>query len=70
MTTLISHRLPTVEEYNELRKLAEWPTYDEHLVTKALSNSLFSTVVHDDQGQILGMEESLATTQFICIYRM
>jgi ribosomal protein S18 acetylase RimI-like enzyme len=55
MTTLITHQLPTVREYNELRMLVQWPTYDEQLVAKALANSLFSVVIHDSHGQILGM---------------
>lgn len=55
MTPKLSKRLPTVAEYNELRNLAQWPTFQENIVLKALSNSLFSVVVHDEDGQILGM---------------
>ncbi|HEY0740647.1 MAG TPA: GNAT family N-acetyltransferase [Chryseosolibacter sp.] len=55
MTLQISHKLPTAKEYNELRRLVEWPTYDEQLVDTALRNSLFSVVVHDAEGNILGM---------------
>jgi len=55
MTPRISYRIPTADEYNELRRLAEWPTFDVELVKKGLSNSLFSVVVHDDKGLIIGM---------------
>ena len=55
MDKKISHRLPTPKEYNELRRLAQWPTFSETIVKEALANSLFGVVIHDEQGQILGM---------------
>lgn len=55
MTLNIFHRTPTIDEYNELRKLAQWPTFEPDLVRNALSKSLFSVVVHDDNGLIIGM---------------
>jgi GNAT superfamily N-acetyltransferase len=55
MTPGIFHQLPTAQEYNELRRLAEWPTYDEHVVNKALSHTLFSVVARDERGAIVGM---------------
>ena len=51
----IFHQLPTPHEYNELRRLAEWPTYDEQVVEKALSHTLFSVVARDESGAIIGM---------------
>jgi GNAT superfamily N-acetyltransferase len=59
MTPKVSHQIPTANEYNELRRLAEWPTFDEELVNQALSNSLFSVVVHDENGVIIGMNRIL-----------
>lgn len=53
--TTIFHQLPTPQEYNELRRLAEWPTYEEHVVNKALSHTLFSVVARDENGLIVGM---------------
>jgi len=55
MSPRISYQTPTANEYNELRKLAEWPTFGEDQVQQALSKSLFSIVVHDENGLILGM---------------
>lgn len=55
MALILTKRIPTVKEYNELRKLAEWPVMDEDLVKVGLANTLFSVVVHDDNGLILGM---------------
>ena len=55
MDKKISHRLPTPKEYNELRRLAQWTTFSETIVKEALANSLFGVVIHDEQGQILGM---------------
>jgi GNAT superfamily N-acetyltransferase len=40
-------RLPSVKEYNDLRRLAEWPVFDEALVKEALSNTLFSVIAYD-----------------------
>jgi len=55
MTPRIYYRIPTVDEYNELRKLAQWPTFEEEIVKKGLANSLYSVVVHDENGLIIGM---------------
>ena len=55
MPLILTKRIPTVKEYNELRQLAEWPTMDEDLVKEGLANSLFSVVVHDEDGLIIGM---------------
>lgn len=55
MVPRITHQRPTASEYNELRKVAEWPTFEENVVEEALSKSLFSVVVHDDNGLIIGM---------------
>ena len=51
----ISYGLPSIEEYNMLRRLAEWPVLDRQLVEVGLSNSLFSVVVRDNADVILGM---------------
>jgi ribosomal protein S18 acetylase RimI-like enzyme len=50
----IERRLPTVAEYNSLRKLVGWPVFDEHVVQKGLTNSLFSVCVLDPAGKLLG----------------
>ncbi|HMG90109.1 MAG TPA: GNAT family N-acetyltransferase [Chryseolinea sp.] len=55
MTPRIFHQFPTAQEYNELRHLAEWPTYEEELVERAYSNTLFSVVARDESGLIIGM---------------
>jgi GNAT superfamily N-acetyltransferase len=55
MTFTLQYRLPTIIEYNELRSLAGWPTVEISLVEEALSNTLFSVCVHDDEGVIRGM---------------
>jgi GNAT superfamily N-acetyltransferase len=55
MTPRIFHQTPTAQEYNELRHLAEWPMYEEELVKKGFSNSLFSVVARDESGLIIGM---------------
>ena len=51
----ISKRTPTVKEYNELRLLAECPTLDEDLVQEGLANSLYSVVVQNETGLVIGM---------------
>jgi ribosomal protein S18 acetylase RimI-like enzyme len=47
-------RLPTVEEYNYLRSLAEWPTFENGLAEKGLANSLFSVCISTDTNQLVG----------------
>ncbi|MEO5977099.1 MAG: GNAT family N-acetyltransferase [Chryseolinea sp.] len=51
----ITHRNPTLSEYNELRQMAGWPLLDPAITTKGISNSIFSIVVEDDQGTLVGM---------------
>ena len=55
MDLKVTHQKPTVSEYNELRKLAGWPTFEPDLVEEALSRSLFSVVIHDADGVIVAM---------------
>lgn len=55
MEFIVTKRTPTLKEYNELRQLAEWPTLDEDLVKEGLANSLYSVVVQDETGLIIGM---------------
>jgi len=55
MNLKISLKNPTVEEYNELRRLAGWPTFAAHQASIGLSNSMFSVIVHTDGNQIMGM---------------
>lgn len=54
MTPTIAYQNPTIGEYNDLRNSVNWPTFAPSLVERALANSLFSVVAHDD-GYILGM---------------
>lgn len=54
MTPRIAYQNPTIGEYNDLRKSVNWPTFAPSLVARALANSLFSVVAHDN-GQISGM---------------
>lgn len=55
MNVTINNRLPTAAEYNELRRLAEWPVFDVNLVERGLANSLHSVVAEDDEGMAIGM---------------
>jgi ribosomal protein S18 acetylase RimI-like enzyme len=56
MTLIVVHRLPTVEEYNHLRKLAGWPVIETAQATLGLSRSLFGACVLDDRStSIAGM---------------
>lgn len=55
MDLKIFHRNPTVEEYTELRRLAEWPPLDEKFVQEGLSNSLFSVVILNHANLLIGM---------------
>ena len=48
------NRSPTVDEYNTLRSLAQWPTFQEPLVRKALANSLYCVCIELDNA-IVGM---------------
>jgi ribosomal protein S18 acetylase RimI-like enzyme len=51
----IQHRPPTVSEYNGLRQLAGWPTFNPALAEKGLSNSLFSVCIIDQRNSLLGV---------------
>jgi ribosomal protein S18 acetylase RimI-like enzyme len=55
MNHQVVHRLPTVEEYNELRSSVEWPQFQPHLVREALANTLFSVVIVDYEQRLMGM---------------
>lgn len=48
-------RRPTPDEYNTLRQLANWPTYETALIERALNNTLFSVVVEDECGKVVAM---------------
>ena len=48
-------RKPTVQEYNNLRRSVEWPTYDEAVVSKALQNTFCSVVIEAENGEAIGM---------------
>lgn len=52
----VENRMPTVEEYNYLRKLAEWPLFEETRVRKAFANSLCGVcIVDSNNNSIAGM---------------
>jgi len=55
MILKVNQRNPTVDEYNELRQLAGWPTFEEAIVRTGLSNSIFSVVIQNESGTIIGM---------------
>lgn len=55
MELKIFHRTPTVKEYNELRQLVEWPTFDPLLAKEGLSNSIFAVVILNENDLVLGM---------------
>lgn len=55
MQLKIEQRIPTPEEYNYLRRLAEWPVFDHSTAEKGLLNSLFSICVINEMGTIVGM---------------
>jgi hypothetical protein len=51
--------MPSVAEYNELRRLAEWPTFPAEIVKEALANSLFAVCIESERktigmGRIVG----------------
>ena len=54
MTYRVVFRNPTIQEYNDLRALVEWPVFENQLVETALSNTLFSVCV-EDGGNMVGM---------------
>lgn len=49
------NRMPTVQEYNYLRKLVDWPLFEEKRVKKALANSLCGVCIVDSNNSIVGM---------------
>jgi GNAT superfamily N-acetyltransferase len=49
------YRLPTVDEYNALRRSVEWPEFGYDLADRALRNTLFSVVVVGDDEEAIGM---------------
>ena len=55
MPPKLLYRLPTVDEYNALRRSVEWPEFGDNLVKRALDNTLFSIVAVDDDGEAIGM---------------
>ena len=55
MPPKLLYRLPTVDEYNALRRSVEWPEFGDDLVKRALDNTLFSIVAVDDDGEAIGM---------------
>lgn len=55
----IQYKTPEIEEYNTLRKAAEWPILENELMKKGLANSLFLVcIVRDSKligfGRIVG----------------
>ena len=55
MKFIVKERLPTTEEYNELRRSVEWPTYTNELVERGLANTFYSVVVETENGNSVGM---------------
>jgi GNAT superfamily N-acetyltransferase len=59
MIYVIEKRTPTVEEFNELRRAAEWPVLSDALTREGLSRSLFAVCVLVDSqviatGRVIG----------------
>lgn len=54
LNIVVLKRCPTVTEFNELRRLAEWPVIEEAIAEVGLRNSLFGVVV-ESEGSIVGM---------------
>ena len=55
MPPKLIYRLPTVDEYNALRRSVVWPEFSHDLVRRALSNTLFSVVAVGDDDEPIGM---------------
>jgi GNAT superfamily N-acetyltransferase len=51
----VIERAPTPAEYNQLRKCVGWSTFEERLIKTGLSNSLYSVMVTDSEGSVVGM---------------
>lgn len=62
MNLKINKRLPTTTEYNELRRLAQWPVFDVTVVEQGLTNTLYSIVIEDEDGQVGGMGRIVGDT--------
>ncbi|MBN1429804.1 MAG: GNAT family N-acetyltransferase [Anaerolineae bacterium] len=48
MESEIVERLPSAEEYNQLREMVGWSTYEHEVIEKALPNSLYCVCVSMD----------------------
>ena len=55
MHATLQCRLPSVEEYNALRRSVEWPQFDPAIVERALGNTFFSVVAVNETGEAIGM---------------
>lgn len=55
MEITIIHRLPTIEEYNALRRSVGWPLFEAETVMTSLKNTLFSAVATNEFGEAVGM---------------
>jgi len=55
MNFTLVERLPTPEEYNDLRRSVGWPTFEKPSIIKALQSSLFVVLVSDTNRGIIGM---------------
>jgi ribosomal protein S18 acetylase RimI-like enzyme len=55
MSFQVEHRLPTVDEYNKLRLLVDWPIIEESLTKRGIANSLFSVCIVTADGLLIGM---------------
>ena len=55
MAYIIERRLPTVEEYDNLRCAVGWPTLSKHVVERGLANTLYAVVVLGDRGDVVAM---------------
>ncbi len=51
----VEKRLPTVAEYNHLRKLAEWPVIESDRASKGIANSLFGVCIVNENKSVVGM---------------
>ena len=51
---IIVEKLPTAEEYNWLRSLVGWRTYQEEVIEKALPNTLYCVCAYRGE-QLVGM---------------
>ena len=54
MPVTVEKRIPSVEEFNYLRKAAGWPLLSDDLTKQGLANSVYAVCVMDN-GNIVGM---------------